>query len=232
MSPKQLRKYHFCAQDIQETMKSIVANDAKMVEVCNEIDLYFVASSGVTQNASYQAIRRKLEERILTANSLFLFGGHVAVLYNRLNFFKLKGAFVEALNRGTNFYAVSAGTGVLCNSIILYDDYAEARRIGRDFEFFDNGFGIVTAIQIFPHCMDRIKTEDPDNLAYLAHRFPSGACLGMNQESYLLREMVTDSSGRVRERYTSVGDKDGVYVFDKRGQKSVKRKGEALDLPP
>ena len=144
--------------------------------------------------------------------------------------FKLKGALEEALNRGTNFYAVSAGTALLCNSIILYDDYAEARRIGRDFEFFDTGFGIVSSIQVFPHCMDRIKTDDPDNLAYLAHRFPSGACLGMNQESYLLREMVPDGTGQEQERFTSVGDKDGVYVFDPSGRKVVKRKGEVLDL--
>jgi peptidase E len=221
LSPRQLQ-FHFCAQDVQQTMESIVANDAKMVDICNEIDLYFVASSGVSQNPTYRELKRKLEERILSSNSIFLFGGHVAVLYNRLNFFKLKGALVEALNRGTNFYAVSAGTGVLCNSIILYDDFADDRHVARDFEFFDNGFGIETRIQVFPHCMDRIKTDDPDNLAYLAHRFQSGACVGLNQESYLLRE---------QDRYTSVGERDGVYVFDRQGRKSVKRHGEALELP-
>lgn len=228
LSPRQLQ-YHYCCQDIQETMKSIISNDSKMVDICNELDLYFQASSGVTQNPVYKEIRRRLQDRILSANSVFIFGGHVAVLYNRLNFFKLKDAFVEALKRGTNFYTVSAGTGVLCNSIILYDDFANGKPMVSDFEFFDNGFGIVTQVQVFPHCMDRIKTEDPDNLAYLAHRFQSSCCVGMNQESYLLMETKL-KGGQRKEHFTSVGEKDSVYVFDSRGRKVVKRFGEELDL--
>ena len=204
LTPRQLQ-YHYWCQDVQETMKSIVANDAKMVDICNELDLSFQAGSGVMQNPLYRELKGRLEERILSANSIFIFGGFVAVLYNRLNFFKLKGALVEALRRGTNFYTVSAGTGVLCNSIILYNDYGDDRRVASDFEFFDNGFGLVTKVQVFPHCMDRIKTDDPDNLAYLAHRFPSSHCVGMNQESYLLMETYLDGA-EIREKATSMGE--------------------------
>jgi len=228
LNPRQLQ-YHYWCQDAQETMKSIVANDAKMVDICNELDLSFQAASGVMQNPLYREIKPRLEERILSANSIFIFGGFVAVLYNRLNFFKLKGALVEALRRGTNFYTVSAGTGVLCNSIILYNDYGDDRQVARDFEFFDNGFGLVTKVQVFPHCMDRIKTDDPDNLAYLAHRFQSANCVGMNQESYLLMETFQEGA-EVRERATSVGEKDGVYLFDRMGRKTVKRTGEQIPL--
>ncbi|MHB8877504.1 MAG: hypothetical protein ACYC8T_27755 [Myxococcaceae bacterium] len=229
LTPRQLQ-FHYCAQDIQETMESIVANDARMVDICNELDLSFQASSGVMQNPTYRELKAKLEQRILGASSVFIFGGFVAVLYNRLNFFKLKGAVVEALRRGTNFYTVSAGTGLFCNSIILYDDYGGDRHAASDFEFFDNGFGIVTTVQVFPHCMDRIKTDDPDNLAYLAGRFGSSCCVGMNQESYLLRE-IRDEGGVPRERFTSMGDKDGVYVFDALGRKAMKGKGEEIVLP-
>lgn len=153
------------------------------------------------------------------------------MLYNRLNFYKLKEAFVEALRRGTNFYTISAGSGVLCNRIILYDDYGKDRHVARDFEFFDNGFGIVTKIQVFPHAMERIKTEDADNLAYLAHRFQSSCCVGMNEESFLLLETYLDVAGLPRERFVSVGEKDAVYVFDRLGRKSRKDKGEELVLP-
>ena len=228
LSQRELQ-FHYWCQDIQETMKSISANDAKMVDICNELDLSFQASSGVMQNPLYRELKRRLEERLLSANSIFIFGGFVAVLYNRLNFFKLKGALVEALRRGTNFYTVSAGTGVLCNSIILYNDYAEDRHVASDFEFFENGFGLVTEVQVFPHCMDRIKTDDPDNLAYLAHRFQASCCVGMNQESYLLMETVSEA-GQKRERFTSVGEKDGVYVFDRFGRKVLKKMGEEVAL--
>lgn len=228
LTPRQLQ-LHYWTQDLQETMASIVANDEKMVDICNELDLSFQAASGVMQNPLYREIKKRLEERILSANSIFIFGGYVAVLWNRLNFFKLKGALVEALRRGTNFYTVSAGTGVLCNSIILYNDYADDRHVASDFEFFDNGFGLVSKIQVFPHCMDRIKTDDPDNLAYLAHRFRASCCVGMNQESYLLLDTRLEG-GKPVEHFTSVGEKDGVYVFDRLGRKTVKRQGEELGL--
>ena len=117
----------------------------------------------------------------------------------------------------------------MCNSIILYNDYAEDRHHATDFEFFENGFGIVNRLQVFPHCMDRIKTDDPDNLAYLAHRFQSSCCVGMNQESYLLMESVTEG-GQKRQRFTSVGEKDGVYVFDRFGRKVLKKMGEEVAL--
>lgn len=227
-SPRELQ-YHFCCQDVQHTLASIVENDARMVDVCDELDLSFFASSGVTQNPAWREHKKRLEERILSANSLFLFGGYVAVLANRLNFFKLKGAFVEALQRGTCFYAVSAGTAVLSRSIILYNDFADRHGGSSEFEFFDNGFGILSGVQVFPHCNDRIKTDDPENLAYLARRFQSSCCVGLNQQSFLLVEGETDSEGHLRERFTSLGDKDGVYVFDPTGRKVVRRKGEVVD---
>jgi len=152
----------------------------------------------------------------------------VAVLYNRLNFFKLKDTFVEALRRGANFYTVSAGTGVMCNRIILYDDYAGDRQQVHDCEFFDNGFGVVSKIQVFPHAMDRIKTDDADNLAYLAHRFDSSCCVGMNAESFLLQESTADAHGAQQERFYSVGEKDAVYVFDRQGRKVRKERGEEI----
>ena len=229
LTPRDLQ-YHFCCEDIQATMASLVANDQRMVEVCNELDLHFIATSGVLHNPVYKEIRARLEARLLNANSVFLFGGHVAVLWNRLNFFKLENALREALRRGTNFYAISAGNVVLCRSIVLYDDFADDRRVNRDFEFFDNGFGIVSKVQIFPHCRDRIKTDDPDNLAYLANRFRSACCVGLNEESYLLLETVEDANGKPVERFVSVGEKDGAYVFDGKGYKIVKQMGEELTV--
>jgi hypothetical protein len=78
--------------------------------------------------------------------------------------------------------------------------------------------------------MDRIKTDDADNLAYLARRFGASCCVGMNQESYLLRE-IRDEGVVPREHFTSMGEKDGVYVFDALGRKAMKSKGEEIVLP-
>jgi hypothetical protein len=51
----------------------------------------------------------------------------------------------------------------------------------------------------------------------------------MNQESYLLMETFQEGA-EVRERATSVGEKDGVYLFDRMGRKTVKRTGEQIPL--
>ena len=90
-------------------------------------------------NATYlETKKKKLKKRSSARTRSFIFGGYVAVLYNRLNFFKLEGAITKALRRGTNFYTMSAGTGVLCDGVVLLDDYADDRRVASDFEFFDD----------------------------------------------------------------------------------------------
>ena len=223
--------FHYCCKDVQDTMASIRANDARMLEVCDEIEHYFRQRSRVDEHPLYIATRSTLRERILSANSIFLFGGNLPVLLNRLQFFRLRDVFHEALHRGTNFYTVSAGSMVLAEKIIVFDDFwgEEGSDRRKEFEFFDRGLGLVSKIALFPHCMDRIQTDDPDNLSYLAHRFSSGPCVGLNQDSFLLVETMTDEeTGGVRERFLSIGERDGVYVFDRSGRKVCRRKGEEL----
>ncbi|MBI3890384.1 MAG: Type 1 glutamine amidotransferase-like domain-containing protein [Candidatus Wallbacteria bacterium] len=225
--------FHYCCQEVQDTLSSIVANDEKMIAICGEIDRYFRSRSLVDECRTFIQIRDALRRRILSANSIFLFGGHVAVLLNRLQFFRLTDVFHEALWRGTNFYSVSAGSMVLADKIIVYDDFGAAgqEQPHREFEYFDKGVGLVTRVALFPHCMDRIQTDDPDNLSYLAHRFSSGLCVGLNQESFLLAETCRDeTSGQVRERFVSQGTEDGVYVFDRNGNKRCYSNGEEVPV--
>ncbi|MBI4871000.1 MAG: Type 1 glutamine amidotransferase-like domain-containing protein [Candidatus Riflebacteria bacterium] len=225
--------FHYCCHEIQDTLAAIVANDEKMIAICGEIERYFRSRSLVDESPHFIRIRDRLRQRILSANSIFLFGGNVAVLLNRLQFFRLTDVFHEALWRGTNFYSVSAGSMVLADKVIVYDDFwgdgQEQPR--KEFEYFDHGVGLVTKLALFPHCLDRIQTDDPDNLSYLAHRFSSGLCVGLNQESFLLAETCRDeASGQVRERFVSLGTEDGVYVFDHSGAKRCYSGGAELPV--
>ncbi len=225
--------FHYCCQEVQDTLAAIVANDEKMISICEEIERYFRNRSLVDESPLFIQIRDNLRQTILSANSIFLFGGNVAVLLNRLQFFRLGDVFHEALWRGTNFYSVSAGSMVLAEKIIVYDDFwgDGHARPRKEFEFFDRGLGLVTKVALFPHCMDRIQTDDPDNLSYLAHRFSSVPCVGLNQESFLLAETHRDkSSGRVRERFISLGTEDGVYLFDRSGTKQRHSHGQEVPV--
>ena len=225
-------RYHYYCRDIQYTLKHIRDMDNEMAIVSAEIDNYFFKKSNIAQNPTYQAQKKILEDRILSANSIFIFGGNVAVLMNRLNFYKLKDAFRKALANGTNFFTVSAGSDVLCDKIILFGwvdiENPDPRS---EFEFFDHGFGHIQKITIFPHCLDRIKTSDPDTLSYLAHRFDASVCVGLDQMSFLKLETYMDENDVMYERYVSVGKDEGVYVFDKSGKLIVKEYGEELEIP-
>ena len=214
-------------------MEKIRENDAQMLRVCHEIDDYFFSTSQVAQDPLYQAIKKQLEERILSANSIFIFGGHIAVLWNRLNFFKLKEAFVEALSRGTNFYTVSAGSLCLCEYLVVFDDnsneWTGSSRM-YDYELFDQGFGLVTKVQLFPHCRDYIFMEDPDTIAYTAARFNRSACVGLDQNSFLMMETYRDGACEY-ERFSSVGKQEGLYVFQPSGEVKITQRGDELLLP-
>ncbi|HLM73672.1 MAG TPA: Type 1 glutamine amidotransferase-like domain-containing protein, partial [Polyangiaceae bacterium] len=169
-------------------------------------------------NLKWRVARERLERRILSANSILLFGGRLDLLLDALRFFKLREPMFEALRRGAQFVAMSAGAMVLCERVIVYDDLAETRR---DFQLYDRGLELVRDIQLFPHCMERIQTDDPDNLAYLARRFRHHVCVGLNQRSFLLLEMQP-------RRAISKGEDDGVYVFGPDGDKLCYRAGQAI----
>ena len=223
--------FHYCCQDVQDTLAKIVENDDAMLSICHEIEAYFRDRSRLDESPRFIATRDRLRSRVLSANSIMVFGGNLAVLLTTLRFFRLRNAFHEALFRGTNYYSVSAGSMALAEKIIVYDDFwgDGHERPRKEFEFFDNGLGLVTRITLFPHCMDRIQTDDSDNLAYLAHRFSHGPCVGLNEDSFLLAESYADERlGCVRERYLSVGEKDGVYVFDRAGNKTVRGQGDEV----
>lgn len=207
---------HFLAYDMRDVIASLCSNDDRMVEMLRDLDDHFASATGLHYNDTWRQLRARLEARVLEAGAIILFGGHLGALHRCLNFFRLRETFAEAMRRGTSIYAVSAGALLLCERIIVYNDFPSEFGPRREFQLFDRGFGLVRDLQIFPHCMDRIQTDDADNLAYLAHRFQNRTCVGLNEESFLLVEPEADDE---RARAVSVGRGDAVYVFDLLGQK-------------
>lgn len=223
---------HYSCQEIQKTLAYLIGGDALQGKISREIQDCAKIRSGVLGNPDYQKRRKELIDRILSANSIFIFGGEVASLYYSLKFWDLDQALSEALMRGTNFYTVSAGTIIFGEKIIVYGETTEESGArNRYFEFFDNGFGLVTKIRLFPHCRDRIQTDDPDNLSFLAYRFQGRICVGLNEDSFLLLDTHQGPDGRLYPRFTSMGQKDGVYAFESSGRKVRYDFGEQLLVP-
>ncbi len=195
------------ARELRHVLETLAGNDDRMVELSAQIDEGALDAIGVPYAAGWKEARERLAARILGANAILLFGGDLDALLEALRFFRLKDALFEALRRGASIVGTSAGAMVLGERIIVYDQYA-----GREFQLWERGLGLVRGIQLFPHCMERIQTDDPDNLAYLARRFRHRVSVGLNARSFLLVDLAS-------RRMTSDGDGDGVYVFGPSGDK-------------
>lgn len=206
------------SRELRQTMETLENNDEHLVALLRELEQRAFDAAGLTYNPAWRAARKRLERRILSANSIVLFGGRLDLMLDCLRFFRLREPMVEALRRGAQFVAMSAGAMVLCERVIVYDDHAETPR---DFQLYDRGLELVRELQLFPHCTERIQTDDPDNLAYLARRFRHHVCVGLNQRSFLLLELSP-------RRAVSRGQEDGVYVFGPDGEKLCYQAGESI----
>lgn len=208
-------------REILASVETLVQNDVRMLESLVQAELQVPARTGLRLDPDWLAERARMSARILAADVIFFFGGSPTSLLEPLRFFDLQPALLEALRRGATFVCSSAGALVMCERMIVFDD-RNPDPIARHFQLLDRGLGLVGGLQVLPHCMDRIHTDDPDNLAYLARRFGDRLCVGLNRESYLLLDLA-------RQTATSFGD-DGVYVFAADGVKRRYDRGEQVNL--
>jgi hypothetical protein len=208
-------------RDLAQDLRDLVVHDRRMLDALDEIEDLVRTRTALRFDPEWNRERMHLEEKILEADAVLLFGGDPVALLHALRFFDLRGALQETLRRGATLCSISAGSLVLCERVIVYDDFA-TDPFRREFRLIDRGLGLVGALQILPHCRDRIHTDDPDNLAYLARRFASHACVGLNEESFLLVDLAGPT---VR----SVGTHDAVIVF---GPDGVKRTYGADEVVP
>lgn len=232
-SPSELEKWYFCRQ-IQDTLQSIIVNDERMVKTIVEVERRFEDYTQLKENPVYRQIRQILKETILSANSIFIFSGHTAVLLNRLRFFGLRQTLIEALNRGTNFYTIGAGAEILCDKVILFNKPnrewpSDEPLPGGSFEFFDNGFGLIRTIQILPQDVSQFTVHKPDTLSYIASRFNSHTCVSLDKNSYLyIENQVHSQYDTHQQRYIAAGESDYLYIFTKEGRLDKKRAGEEI----
>ncbi|MES2645138.1 MAG: Type 1 glutamine amidotransferase-like domain-containing protein [Myxococcota bacterium] len=209
-------------REILASIDTLVQNDERMLEALTQAEQQLLARTGLRHDAEWQAERESLSQRILAADVILLFGGNPMSLLEPLRFYDLQPALLETLRRGATFVASSAGALVLCERMIVFDDGSDDPQ-RRHFQLLDRGLGLVGGLQVLPHCMDRIHTDDPDNLAYLSRRFGDRLCVGLNRESYLHVDLAAHTA-------TSVGEHDGVYVFGVDGVKRRYGVGEGLVL--
>jgi peptidase E len=119
-------------------------------------------------------VRRIIDQ----SGAVFVAGGHVAVLLNRL---RLLGG--EWLLSGKPVVAWSAGAMVMCEAVVLFHD--QPPQGASHSEVFDAGLGLVRNVMVFPHSQTRLKLHDATRVALLSRRFAPAACYTLDAGSCL-----------------------------------------------
>jgi peptidase E len=210
------------ARELSATLEVLAADDARLLGSLIEGEAQLLARAGLRHDPDWQAQQRALEARLLAADAIVLLGGDPVALLDAVRFFDLGPAFLEALRRGATLVATSAGALLLCERMIVYND-RHPDPLRRNFQLLDKGLGLVTGLQILPHCHDRIHTDDEDNLAYLARRFGDRRCVGLNEGSYLLVDFWAQTA-------RSVGREDACYLFGPDGRKARLEAGQSWSI--
>jgi hypothetical protein len=205
---------------LQRQVRSLITADARHEERLRDLWQHFHFAAGIEFDPYWNELRETLMRRILQSNVIVLPGGSPSTLLVGFRFFQLEGALTEALRRGTSFFGTSAGAMVLGRRVVIFHDHREPRE---EFQLLERGVRLVEGLQVFPHVSDRVQTEDPANLAYLAARFDDRFCVGLNAGSVL--ELVPEGG---RWRATSVGD-DDVVIFDRTGEKLRYEPGDTVE---
>ncbi len=219
------------ARELRHHIDHLVFKDSEVLAACKAIEDHFRRASGIDRSELYLAQRERLWKTLLESGTIFIYGGRVHVLMNRLRFYDLHEAIREAVKRGTNVFGISAGSIIQSDtfSIALADAPSGGHQVAAD-----EGVGTVRGVRIFPHAHDYhpyMRTGDRNELSFVALRHPNSVAVGLNQASVLLKESyLCAEDGEVYQRYSSVGD-DPVLVFGPRGCRHEMRKGDQLLLP-
>lgn len=205
-------------RELRLTLEHLLYKDEEVFAMCHALEANFLEKSGVRNSQMYQEQRAELRERVLSSATVFLFGGRVYVLVNRLRFYDMAEVFRRAVACGTNLYGISAGAMCMTRRFSLTFDRAET---GGHIHAADFGMNLVSGIRIFPHANDfrSIREGRRDDLSFFALRMPHEVAVGLNERSVLLCETYRDPvDGRILKRYSSSGA-DPVLVFGPRGER-------------
>ena len=217
------------SMELKNTLDHIIYKDNELFSLCEHIEMYYLNKSGVQNSSFYKEQREELAKRIISSASIFIFGGRVFVLVNRLRFYRLDTFFKEARSRGTNIYGISAG------SICQTDKFSlafERSFPGGHISASDFGMGLLKGLFVFPHAEDinYIREAHRDKLSFFALRHNPAVAVGLTEKSVLLCEKYRDPfDGEVYDRYTSVGD-EPVLIFGERGKRCDLHKNDQVIL--
>ena len=133
---------------------------SRVTAIHREADVEIAA----TPHPLLEEMRRQLKQQIMDVEAVFVAGGHVAVLLNRLRLFD-----IEPVLRHKLVIAWSAGAMALSERIVLFHD-SPPQGPGNA-EVLDRGLGLFRGVLPLPHGSARLNVGDPVRIQLFAARF-------------------------------------------------------------
>jgi hypothetical protein len=147
--------------------------DRDHVERCSKVYSDFDAHWMPVTRPAVVRHWRELQEILSGCQALFIAGGHVASLYNRLRLFDV----IDLASR-LPIYASSAGAMVLTDRIVCFHDHPP---YGKDIaQVLDNGFGLVSDLVILPDPRRRVRLLDLRGISRFSRRMAPAHCLALD----------------------------------------------------
>jgi hypothetical protein len=138
----------------------------------------FAAQTGLAARPAVAAAAGQIRRYVAQANAIFIAGGHVAVLLNRLRL--LGGA---ALFADRPVIAWSAGAMAITERVVLFHDSPPQGRA--NIALFDAGLALVRNVVALPHAATRLHLSDADRVRMLARRFAPARCMPLDDGACL-----------------------------------------------
>ena len=163
------------AFELDEVCNDVRRCDEDVLSRLDHIRSTFPELQNPWTHASAQPYHQRIKEILEKSQALFIAGGHVAILRNRMNFFGLHHLIRNFLMSSKPIYCWSAGAMVLAEKIVLYYDNPPQGE-GHP-EILDSGLKIFRNMIMFPHAHERLELQDPTRIQNLAKRFDPSMCI-------------------------------------------------------
>jgi hypothetical protein len=160
----------------EAALASVRELDAQHAGRLEDLRNAFYGSTDPLMRASVGRQRHQVAGVLEDAGVVFIAGGHLPALLNRLRLFG-----VDQLIRDRSVVAASAGAMALTERVVLFHDtppwgpgHAEVGEVG---------LGLAPGIVALPDADTRLRLGDPGRVARMARRFEPDACVPLDVES-------------------------------------------------
>jgi hypothetical protein len=169
--------------EIDDALDTLRRLRERFVSGCDAVRTRFADEFDPYREPAVHERLAQIRSLVLGARAVLVAGGHVGVLYNRLEFWQMGPLLREAMEAGTAVVAWSAGAMAMTERIVLFHDDPPTGR--SEPEVLDRGLGLAPALVALPHARERLHLDDRLRVATLASRFAPDACVAMENGAWL-----------------------------------------------